>query len=291
MELQESISGGVGIGAGLVLVGTFTGQVIALDQQTGSERWRAQVSSEILSAPQANDDVVVAQAVDGRLFGLDVEDGSQRWMYDNPLPLLTLRGSATPLLTADTVYAGFASGKLLAIQSRDGLLRWEKRIGLAKGRSELERIVDVDGSPLLVGDIIYVAGYQGSVTAISRGTGRSLWAKPASSHQSLASGAGLVFMVTADDRVVAYQSGSGEIAWENDQLLRRQLSAPQAFGGYLAVADAMGYLHLLSPQDGSFVGREHIDGDGISAPMVSDGQTLYILSKGGELTAVEIERD
>ncbi len=288
VELEEPVSGGVGASHGLVLVGTYAGEVIALDQTTGEERWRSQVSSEVLSAPQTNGDVVVVQTLDGKLYALDASSGEVRWSYDNALPVLTLRGTGSPVVTETTVFAGFATGKVLAIETKTGLLRWEQRVTVAQGRSELERVIDIDGSPLLVGDILYAGSYQGRLVALNRGNGRGIWAKEASTHENLSAGTGKVYLSSAEDHVIAYEAGNGQVLWENDQLARREITAPQVFGDYVAVADFEGYVHVMSQSDGRFVAREKVDGDGVRSAMVVAGDVLYVLGNSGELVAFKV---
>jgi len=288
-ELDLPVSGGVGASAEQVLVGTYTGKVVALATADGSELWRAQLSSEVLSAPQTNGQVVVVQANDGNLFGLNATDGKQLWLYDNAIPALTLRGTAQPLLVDSVVYAGFASGKILALNAADGTLMWEQRVGVAKGRSELERVVDVDGAPILVDDILYSASYQGRLVAVNRSTGRGIWSIDESTHTDLAAGNGHIYLVNADGFVRAYDAISGELVWENDQLLRRRLGAPQTFGNYLAVGDFEGYLHIFDQSSGEFVARRKVDSEGLRAPMQSADGVLYVQGNGAELEAIVVE--
>jgi len=288
-ELDLPVSGGVGAGPEQVLVGTYTGKVVALSSDDGSELWRAQLSSEILSAPQTNGQVVVVQTSDGNLFGLDATDGKQLWLYDNAIPALTLRGTAQPLLVDSVVYAGFASGKILALNAADGTLMWEQRVGVAKGRSELERVVDVDGAPILVDDILYSASYQGRLVAVNRSSGRGIWSIDESTHTDLAAGSGNIYLVNADGYVRAYGAISGELVWENDQLQRRRLGAPQTFGNYLAVGDFEGYLHIMDQSSGEFVARRKVDSDGLRAPMRSVNGVLYVQGNGAELEAIVVE--
>jgi len=288
-ELDLPVSGGVGAGAEQVLVGTYTGKVVALSTVDGSELWSAQLSSEVLSAPQTNGQVVVVQASDGNLFGLNAEDGKQLWLYDNAIPALTLRGTAHPLLVESVVYAGFASGKILALNAADGTLMWEQRVGVAEGRSELERVVDVDGAPILVDDILYSASYQGRLVALNRSTGRGVWSVEESTHTDLAAGNGRIYLVNADGYVRAYGATSGELEWENDQLLRRRLGAPQTFGGYLAVGDFEGYLHILDQSTGEFVARRKVDSEGLRAPMQSVDGVLFVQGNGADLEAIVVE--
>jgi len=286
VDLEQPLSGGVGAYEDLVLVGTYKGQVMALDSSNGSVKWTAQASSEILSAPQSNGSIVVAQSLDGRLFGYDADTGEQKWRFDNKLPVLTLRGTATPVLWGSTIYAGFASGKVVAINAEDGVLRWEQRVAQAQGKTELERVIDIDGSPLLVGDILYVSSYQGRVIAINRSSGRILWAEDSSSHQNISASGDYIFVAGDDDHVRALRAGNGQKVWENEQMFRRDLAATQTFGSYVAVTDLEGYLHVLSIDDGNFVAREKIDGDGVRAAMVSAGDILYVYGNSGELVAL-----
>lgn len=289
VNLDEPVSGGVGVGDGLLLLGTYNAEIIALSTEDGSERWRRQVSSEVLSPPQTNGRTVVVQSFDGVLTALDHETGEERWNYESTMPLLTVRGSSTPLVVGPTVYTGFANGKVLALQTDDGLLIWEQRVAIPQGRSELERMVDVDASPLLVGNILFVVSYQGDLMALSRATGRPLWAQPASSLNDLSAGLGKVYLTNVESGIKAYDINSGQLAWENEQLLRRKLTAPAAFQRYLAVGDEEGgYLHLLSQSDGEIVARRRIDRAGLRSPMLVVGDVLYVYSNDGKLAAFRV---
>lgn len=288
-KLKEPVSAATGFGGGLVLLGTYDAQVIALDAEDGSERWRQRVSSEVLSPPQSNGSVVVAQSFDGSLSALDHETGRIRWVYEAPMPLLTLRGNATPLIVGSTVYAGFANGKIVALELADGLITWEQRVAIPQGRSELERMVDVDASPLLVGNILFAASYQGELVSMSRATGRPLWSQPVSTFNDLSAGNGNVYVTAADSAVRAYGVSNGVMAWENQQLLRRKLTAPLAVGNYLAVGDEEGgYLHVLSQRDGELVGRRRISRDGLRSPMVAADDLIYVYSNDGRLSALRL---
>ncbi len=288
-ELDVPVSGGIGIGSGVLLLGTYSAHVIALDMNDGSEKWRVRVSSEVVSPPQTNGRLVAVQTFDGRLLGLDFNTGKQLWAYETANPLLTLRGSASPLFYGTSIYAGFATGKVVSVQASDGLLLWEQRVAVPKGRGDYERMIDIDGSPLLVGDILFCVSFQGQLVAFSRATGRVLWSQQASSFLDLSAGQGNVYLTDAGGSVKAYRTGSGQLAWENDQLLRRKVSAPHAFASYVAVADEEeGYLHILSQTDGSFVARKKIDGSGIRSPLVHADNTLYVFSNDGDLVAFEV---
>ena len=284
------VSGGVGAGGGLVLMGTTGGTVVALSATDGREIWRVYLGSEILSRPAFGDDAVFVQTIDGRLLALEEDDGSVRWSFDIQVPVLTLRGTASPVFEGGVVYAGFANGTVSAIRTENGEPIWEHRVMLPEGRSELDRIVDVDGSPLLAGPLVYAVAYQGQLKALRRADGNALWQLDHSSHLDLAAGYGHVYVVDETDAVIAIDEQTAREVWRQDSLYRRKLSSPQAFGNYLVVGDDDGYLHVLAQSDGRFLARQKLDGKGIRSTMtVAEGRTLYVLGNSGSLQAVEIE--
>ena len=284
------IGGGVGAGGGLVLLGTTGGTVVALSAVDGSELWRAYVGSEVLCRPAFGDDAVFAQTIDGRLLALERADGTVRWSFDIQVPVLTLRGTASPVFDNGIVYAGFANGTVSAIKTENGEPIWEHRVMLPEGRSELDRIVDVDGSPLLAGPLLYAVAYQGQIKALRRADGNALWQLEHSSYLDLAAGYGHVYVVDETDAVIAIDEQTAREVWRQEGLYRRKLSSPVAFGNYLVVGDDDGYLHVLAQSDGRFLGRRKLDGKGIrSAMTLAEGRTLYVLGNSGSLEAVEIE--
>jgi outer membrane protein assembly factor BamB len=242
-----------------------------------------------LASPQSNGEVVAVQTIDNQLFAFDAKTGDALWQHEDDAPLLTVRGTSTALVTDRMILVGFDSGKLIAFNPENGSLIWESRLALPKGRTDLERMVDVDGEALLVDDVIYAVTYQGRLGAIARGTGRSLWFQDGSSHSSPAYSSGQVFVSEADSTVRAFNSGSGQVIWSNDQLFLRRVTGPAALAGYMAVADAEGYLHLLNTEDGSFVARTKVDGSGVSAPMLTVGDSLIVQSNSGSLSAFKIQ--
>ncbi|MBC7200361.1 MAG: outer membrane protein assembly factor BamB [Pseudomonas balearica] len=289
-DLEVSISGAVGAGYGLVLVGTLSGDVIALDVSTGEERWRSKVSSEVLSAPAINGDIVLVQTQDDRLIALEMDTGAQRWSYESAPAVLTLRGTGAPLLTNQLAIAGLSTGKVIALDTRRGLPVWEQRVAIPQGRSELERVVDIDGGLLLSGGTLYVGTYQGRAAALDVESGRVLWQRDASTYSGVALGYGSVYLSLADGTVESVDERSTTALWRNESLARRQLSAPAVFSSYVVVGDKEGYIHLLSQVDGRFVARERIDSNGVRARPVVDGDWLYVYGNGGKLVAMTIRR-
>ncbi|MGH1469636.1 MAG: outer membrane protein assembly factor BamB [Cellvibrionaceae bacterium] len=290
VKLKEPVSSGVTATTNTLFLGTYNADVIALDIEDGSIRWKSRVSSEVLSAPQSNGEIVAVQTYDGKITGLDHKAGEQQWLYESAPPTLTLRGDAAPYINSSTVYAGFATGKVVALESSDGLLSWEQRVAIPKGRGEFEKLVDIDAAPLMVGEILFVASYQGQLLALSRATGRPLWNKPISTYSNLASAGGKVFVNENDGSIKAFRVGNGVEVWKNNQLLRRKLTAPEAFDDYVAVADDEdGYLHLLDSDTGTFAARIKVDGSGVRSPLVSKNDLLYVFSNDGKLVAYSVQ--
>lgn len=289
VNLDVSVSGGVGYGAGMVMVGTIEGEVYALDASDGSVLWTSQVSSEVVSSPKSNGEIVAVQTIDDRLFALDAKTGEEIWQHDGDAPILSVRGTSESVVTGNMVLSGFDTGKLVAFNPDNGSLIWESRLAVPKGRTELERMVDIDGEPLLVGDVIYAVTYQGRLGALSRGTGRSLWFQDSSSHHAPAYSQEQVYVTEDKDAVRAFKAGSGQPVWINEQLFLRRLTGPARLAGTIAVADAEGYLHLLDPVDGHFVGRVKVDGSGVSAPMLTVGESLIVQANDGSVTAYRLK--
>ena len=288
VELDLSLSGGVGFYDGALLVGSSDGFVLQLNAADGSLNWSTRLNGEILAPPQGNGKIVVAQSYEGRVQGLDFSSGEKLWVFDSNVPVLTVRGTSSPILSGNMVYAGFASGRVLALNANTGAIAWEVRVAISQGRSEIERIVDVDGSMVLAGKELYAASYQGRVVAIDVASGRKLWQQDVSSFAGVSQGFGNVYVTDADGTVFAYlRNGQGE-RWSQPALGYRELSRPTPVSSYLAVADYEGIVHLISQIDGQFVGRVKADGDGARADMLSDGNMLYVYGNSGKLVAFQI---
>ena len=286
-ELDMPLSGGVGVGAGLVTLGSPKGVLIALDGATGVESWRVSLSSEILSAPTARGELLAVQTQDGMVYGLSVASGEEIWRYSVEVPVLTLRGTAAPLITDRMVITGFANGKVVALNTATGSLLWEAKLASAEGKTELEKMIDVN-SPIMASEVVYATSYQGRAGAFSRGTGRELWAQKSSSYHPPAFGSGRLFVVDADDQVLRLRSSGGRAEWTNADLLRRKVTSPLAVAGYVLVADGEGYLHALSQADGAIVGRVKVDGDGVAVAMVTDGEIIFVQDQDDDLTAYRL---
>ncbi len=287
-ELDMPTSGTVTANHGLALVGTLNGDVVALSLDTGKELWRSKVSSEVLSAPVTNGQVVVVHSIDEKLTGLSAETGEKQWEQSVSQPLLRLRGSSTPLMTNGLVIDGFANGEVRAYEANKGSQVWDTRIAVPKGNSELERLVDIEGKPLLVGDALYVVGYQGNIVALDPTTGRVRWARESSSYQAMAAGFGSLYVSMANDWISAVDQRTGATNWRQEKLEGRHLSAPSTHSSYVVVGDYEGYVHFVSQVDGQFAGRIQTDSDGVRAQLLSDGELLYVYGNSGDLVALKI---
>ena len=288
VALDIPLSGGVSASRGLVTVGGPQGEVVALSTVDGTEKWRAKLATEVLSAPVNTGRQVVVHTPDGLVTGLSSSDGSELWKYKETLPLLTMQGVSEPILEGPLALVGFASGKLSAIRTDTGLPAWEALIALPSGRSDIERMVDLDGEPVVVGQSVIAATLQGSIKALDMRGGRVLWEADASTSKALAAGFSQVYIAELDGSVTAYRADTGAQVWRNDQLSYRGLSAPVTWSSYLAVGDADGYVHVMSQRDGSFVARFSVSG-AVRSLMASRGKSLYVLDDSGRITALSIE--
>lgn len=287
-QTKLPVTGATGVGEGLVLVGTRDGEVIALDAASGKMSWRSQLSSEILSPPVAHQGIVVARTVDGKVFGLAAEDGQSIWIYERGVPSLSLRGTAAPYIHGTQVINGFASGKLAANDLQSGGVLWESSVSFAHGRNELERLIDVDAQPVVFGDVLYTAAYQGKVVAMDLKSGRILWEQKASTFNDIAVDDSKVFVSDEKVGVIALDRAKGSRIWLQKDLKGRGLTAPTRVGEYLVVLDELGYLHVMAVSDGRLVGRIKVGNTRIATRPVASGPRMFLLTPSGDLTVFHI---
>jgi outer membrane protein assembly factor BamB len=287
-DLGLEITGGVGFGDDLVLVASRKGEVVALDKTRGQELWRAQVASEVLAPPAADAGVVVVQSVDGRLTGLEGATGKRLWSLDRSEPALSLRGTASPVILSDAVLTGFASGKIVAVSLKNGRLLWETPVAQPQGRSEIERLIDVDVPVLVSGRTLLAAAYQGKIVAVNLESGRLLWSREISTYSALAADADNVYVSDVRGHVYALDLRSGSTVWKQEKLTLRRLSAPAVTGNAVAVADFQGYVHWLAREDGRFLARERAARAAVLTAPIADGATLYVSTQNGYLIALRL---
>lgn len=288
-KLKKPVSGGVTVEYGVVLLGTMKGEVIALESSSGDVRWTAQVNSDVLAPPVTNGSEVVLQTGADSLFAFDIVTGTQLWRYDNSPAILTLRGTSTPVITQNTAIFGLSTGQIIALDVKKGVPLWGQVIAIPKGRSELERMVDINSKLLVSNNILYVVTYQGQLAAVDSNSGRILWQRPASSYTGLSLHSNTLFLTLADGTVQAIEERNSTELWSNNQLLRRQLSGPAAFYNYVAVGDFEGYLHLMSQADGHFVARRKIGSGGLRVQPIVVDNMMYVFGNGGKLVALTIK--
>ncbi|MDR5171563.1 outer membrane protein assembly factor BamB [Methylobacillus flagellatus] len=284
----EALTGGVGLGSQLVLVGTPKGYVLAYDLE-GKLLWKSKVSSEVLSAPQVDNGVVVVRCGDSRIFGLNAKDGARKWVYERATPTLTLRSSAGVTIADGAVYAGFAGGKLVALRAEDGKTLWEASVALPKGTTELERIADITSLPVVDGPLVYAVAYQGRVAAVERTTGRVTWNRDISSYTGLGAEDARVYVSHATGAVFALDYSSGRTFWRQPDLKNRLLSAPLPMGGVVAVGDVEGYIHFMDRDEGNFVARLQTEKGAIMPQPVAIGTNGFLVqTRKGGLYAVSV---
>jgi len=285
IDADTRITGGPGFGENTVLIGTGEGLTIAYSADNGAELWRAQVSSEILSPPQKAHNTVVVRTGDGKVFGLSGNSGKRLWIYDRTVPSLTLRGTSTPTIDGDLVIAGFDGGRMAALDVRSGKLIWEAQVATARGRSELERMVDIDSTPLVVEGVIYIATFQGHLSAMQAETGRVLWDRDISSYAGFDADEQNIYVTGDKSQIYVFDRFTSTSVWEQEKLHLRSITAPASIGDYIVVGDFEGYLHWMSKASGKFVARNRLCKDRIIAPPLVVGKVLYGYCSNGTLTA------
>src|ERR1700723_2575270 len=285
-KLKIPISAGPGAGSGIVVVGSSKGAVVALDGATGRELWRSRLNSELLSAPAIGDKVVVIRSVDGRLHGLDAHNGKELWSVEQQVPRLSLRGTAIPIIAKDVAISGFDNGKVMAVSLTTGDTVWDTALASPHGRTELDRLVDIDSAGRGVGDNVFAAGFQGRTAMLALDSGQLWWSHDMSSYRGLSVDEDNLYVTESDGTVVAMRQRDGAEVWRNDKLKRRGLSTPVVTSSAIAVADFQGYLHWLDKNTGELVARERVaKKQRVSNPPAGSGDTVVVLTDAGTLAA------
>jgi len=279
-------TGGPGVGDGMVLMGTGDGRVIAREADSGKVRWVAKVSSEVLAAPAAGGGVTVVRTGDGRLYGLNSTTGAEMWVYERTVPTLTLRGVAPPVIDEDVAMAGFDNGRFAAVSLKSGKMVWESPLAVPTGRSDLERMVDVDSAPVIVGTMAYVSSFQGAVAALSISDGKIMWTREVSSYEELSVGDDRVYVTDDKGTIWALDAKTGSSLWKQDALANRFVTAPIFFDGHVVVADFEGYVHWLDAKTGDFEFRDRVTKERIIAPAITANGILLVYSTTGQLVAM-----
>jgi outer membrane protein assembly factor BamB len=284
-KLKLPLAAGPAAGFGLVVVGSGKGMLVALDAATGQERWRTKVNSELLSAPAIGEKVVVLRSVDGRLQGFDSSTGKNLWQVEQQVPRLSLRGTAIPVIAKDVAISGFDNGKVMAVNLATGDTVWDTALASPHGRTELDRLVDIDSAVRVVGENVFAAGFQGRTAMLAIDSGQIWWAHDMSSYRGLVTDDENLFVTDSDGVVVALRQRDGSELWRNDRLKLRGVSTPVETTTAVVVGDYRGYLHWLDKATGALVARERVAKFRVGNQPVASGDTVVVLDDGGRLAA------
>ncbi|WP_428239777.1 outer membrane protein assembly factor BamB [Gynuella sp.] len=283
-DVGEEVSGGLGTDGNWLFFGTSNGDLVAVDRLF-SEQWRVHLSSRLLTQPVVAENRVFASVQDGKLVALDRSTGSQLWQFDSASPRLTVIGNGRPEVHGDQLIVGFDSGKLVGFNPRTGEQLWEYVVAEANGRSDLDRISDVDGRLLFVDNAVVASAANGSTVVVDLASGRKLESFTEASDRGVVAANGLLYLVLKDDVIVAVNPKTHEEVWRQEAFKYRTLGNPVEWNGYLAVVDAKGYLHLLDFNDGSLIGRYQVDFLGVRSTPVVDGEYLLVQGSSDRLKA------
>lgn len=274
----------------LLVVGSLDGHVFALSASDGSQLWKTTVSSEVLAQPAIGGGLVAVRANDGRLYGLDSSDGSRRWIYDQPMPPLTLRGASAPRIERGIIYSGFDNGVVSALQLANGEPLWSQAISLDEGRTEVERLADVDGRIVVDGDTVFAVGYGGKLAALASLDGRPQWQRDLSSYSGVAVNPSVLAVVDDEAEVWLFERTSGSNLWKQDELSWRWLSGPALTVDHAVLGDVEGYIHWLSLDDGRIVARTRLGRKPIEVAPVAVGDTIYVVDVDGQIGAYRVSK-
>ncbi|MFU0881554.1 outer membrane protein assembly factor BamB [Kluyvera cryocrescens] len=280
------LSGGLTIAGGHVYVGSEKAQVYALDAGTGAIVWQTTAAGEVLSRPTASDGLVLVHTSNGQLQALDENSGVVKWTVNLDMPALSLRGESAPAVAFGAAIVGGDNGRVSAVLMQQGQLIWQQRISQATGTTEIDRLSDVDTTPVIVNGVVYALAYNGNLTALDLRSGQILWKRELGSVNDFIVDGNRIYIADQNDRVLALTTDGGVTLWTQSDLLHRLLTAPALYNGSLVVGDSEGYMHWINPEDGRFVAQQKVDSSGfLTEPVVADGK-LLIQAKDGTVYAI-----
>ena len=271
--------------------GTSLGEVFAVKRKDGSLIWRAPVSSEVLSSPVINGNSVIVRTVDGRIHSLNIENGQKLWVHDRSVPVLSLRGTSSPIVVDGLVISGADNGKLTALALKNGTVLWETTIAVPRGRSEIERLIDIDAQPLVRDGVIYTVAFQGRLAAVRIDSGRILWVRDISSYNGMTMDTNKLYLSDSEGQVWALDRFNGATLWKQSRLLRRAISRPVIQGGHILVGDFNGYLHWMSRTDGRLIARTRLDYDPVPDLEEDEEPDSPVFSKSRNILATPVVRN
>ncbi|MCG6940746.1 MAG: outer membrane protein assembly factor BamB [Thiohalocapsa sp.] len=280
------LSGGPDVQGDTLVVGSTDGDLLALSTRDGAQKWHARLDSEVVSIPRIIRDLVLVHTVDDTVYGFDLASGEERWRYNFPAPVLTLHGASSPVATPDGAIVGVSGGRLAELELERGLPLWEAVITPPRGRSELDRIADLDADPVVEGNTAYVATYNGDLAAVDVTTGDVLWRRELSAQAGLAADRDALYITDSDDNIWAANPADGAGLWRQEKLRYRKVTAPALVGDFLVVADLDGYVHLLSRRDGALLGFTRVTKAQIGHQPVVSGGVVYVYANNGVVAAL-----
>jgi outer membrane protein assembly factor BamB len=279
------LGGGPAARGNLVVVGATDGHVTALNAADGKRLWTVLINGAVIAPPAISDNVIAVRSVDGKLRGLSPTDGHELWEASQDVPQLSLRGTSTPVIVGDLIICGFDNGKVLAVNASDGSQVWIATVSAPHGRTDIERLADVDGPVYVAGKDVYAVGYHGNVTMLALENGQTWWSHEASSYRGLAMDADAVYMSTADGQVVALNRSNGAVIWRQPALAYRGLTTVAVSDDAVITADFQGYVHFLDKRTGAFIARERDGRLRISNPPITEGNEVVVINDGGRISA------
>jgi len=282
VDTKAALSGGVGSGAGVVVVASRKGRLLAYDY-SGKALWQADLGGEAASSPAVSQAIVVVRTVDGKIIGLSPADGTRRWSVTRAMPVLFLHAAGDPVATSDAIYVPFPGGKLLALEPGTGRVLWEAAASVPKGATELERISDITGAPIVDDRMVCAVSFQGRLACFDRTTGGFIWAQDVPSPYGMTQNLGTIFVTDERGSVRAFRKSDGVPVWSQDKLRGRGLSAPAANERSIVVGDIEGYVHFLDPANGEFVSRIATDGSPVLSRVVAFPGGAVVGTLGGSV--------
>ena len=280
------LSGGLTVAGGHVYVGSEKAQVYALDAGDGSVVWKTTAAGEVLSRPTVSDGLVLVHTSNGQLQALDENSGVVKWTVNLDMPALSLRGESAPAVAYGAAIVGGDNGRVSAVLMQQGQMIWQQRISQATGSTEIDRLSDVDTTPVIVNGVVYALAYNGNLTALDLRSGQIMWKRELGSVNDFIVDGDRIYIVDQNDRPLALTTDGGVTLWTQSDLLHRLLTSPALYNGSLVVGDAEGYMHWINPEDGRFVAQQKVDSAGfLTDPVVADGK-LLIQAKDGTVYAI-----
>ena len=281
------LSGGLTVDGAHVYIGSEKAQVFALNTSDGSIAWQSKAAGEVLSRPVVSDGLVLVHTSNGQLQAMNETDGAVAWTVNLDMPALSLRGESAPAVAFGAAIVGGDNGRVSAVLMKEGQLIWQQRISQATGATEIDRLSDVDTTPVIVNGVVYALAYNGNLTALDLRSGQIMWKRELGSVHDFIVDANRIFLVDQNDRVVALNADGGVTLWTQSDLLHRNLTSPVLYNGYLVVGDSEGYMHWINTDDGRFVAQQKMDSSGFQTEPVVASDKLLIQAKDGTLYSIK----